>query len=383
MRKLAAIGLLATFLVGCSSTVPGGKKVTTPTPETVIGKLPTLGPKGNAGARPPGLHLERLRRLPHLPAGRHHGEGRPEPEQPRRLGAEGEPGHARPVHPRLDRRSGRVRRSGLPRRRDAGDLRADAEPATAGRPGRVPGPGTLRLPPDFPRDVRVVATDLDQTLIAKDYVLRPRTLAAIARTEAAGVRVIVCTGRMVQSARRVLEPAQLGEPLVCYQGAAIVSPDGTWLRHEPIAVALAKEAIAAVEAAGYGLNVYVDDELYVAQVTPEAQRYSDFQGIPLHTVGDLVELARAAADEARRDRRPGRARRPRRPAARAVRGPALGDEVASVLPRARRRRGLEVALRSSTWASTPRAPSRSATARTTSTSSPGATESRSRTPTPA
>ena len=134
----------------------------------------------------------------------------------------------------------------------------------------------------------MVATDLDQTLIAKDYVLRPRTLAAVARAEAAGVRVVVCTGRMVQSARRVLEPAHLDEPLVCYQGAAIISPDGTWLRHEPIAVDLAREAIAAVEAAGYGLNVYVDDELYVARVTPEAQRYSDFQGIPLHTVGDLV-----------------------------------------------------------------------------------------------
>jgi cytochrome c551/c552 len=53
VRKLAAIGVLATFLVGCSSTVPGGKKVTTPTPETVIGKLPTLGPKGNASAGRP------------------------------------------------------------------------------------------------------------------------------------------------------------------------------------------------------------------------------------------------------------------------------------------------------------------------------------------
>jgi len=39
--------MFGTVLVGCSTTVPGGKKVTTPTPETVIGKLPTLGPKGN------------------------------------------------------------------------------------------------------------------------------------------------------------------------------------------------------------------------------------------------------------------------------------------------------------------------------------------------
>jgi Cof subfamily protein (haloacid dehalogenase superfamily) len=92
---------------------------------------------------------------------------------------------------------------------------------------------------------------------------------------------------MVQSARRVLAPAALGEPLVCYQGAVVVAPDGTWLLHEPIPLELALEVIEAVEAAGYGLNVYVDDELYVARVTPEAQQYADFQGIPLHTVGEL------------------------------------------------------------------------------------------------
>jgi Cof subfamily protein (haloacid dehalogenase superfamily) len=99
--------------------------------------------------------------------------------------------------------------------------------------------------------------------------------------------VIVSTGRMAQSARRVLEPVASLEPLICYQGAVVVAPDGTWLLHEPIELTLALEAIAAVEAQGYGLNVYVDDELYVARVTPEAERYSQFQGIALHTVGDL------------------------------------------------------------------------------------------------
>jgi hypothetical protein len=118
-------------------------------------------------------------------------------------------------------------------------------------------------------------------------VLRPRTLAALRRAQEAGVRVIVCTGRMVQSAQRVLEPAGLSGPLVCYQGAAIVDPDGTWIFHAPIELGLAREAIEAVEAAGFGLNVYVDDELYVAEVTPEAERYSTFQRIPLHVVGDL------------------------------------------------------------------------------------------------
>jgi Cof subfamily protein (haloacid dehalogenase superfamily) len=91
----------------------------------------------------------------------------------------------------------------------------------------------------------------------------------------------------VQSARRVLAPAESSQPLVCYQGAAVVDADGTWLLHVPLELPLALEAIEAVEAEGYGLNVYVDDELYVAEVTPEARRYSEFQHIELHTVGDL------------------------------------------------------------------------------------------------
>jgi Cof subfamily protein (haloacid dehalogenase superfamily) len=107
------------------------------------------------------------------------------------------------------------------------------------------------------------------------------------QAQAAGVRVIVCTGRMVQSAKRVLEPVGLTEPLVCYQGAAIVDPDGSWILHERIELPLAREAIEAVESTGFGLNVYVDDELYVSEATPEAERYSTFQGIPLHVVGEL------------------------------------------------------------------------------------------------
>jgi Cof subfamily protein (haloacid dehalogenase superfamily) len=39
---------------------------------------------------------------------------------------------------------------------------------------------------------------------------------------------------------------------------------------------------------GFGLNCYVNDELYVAEITPEARRYADFQGLELHPVGDLL-----------------------------------------------------------------------------------------------
>lgn len=52
MRRFALLAVLALLAVGCSDTVPGGKKVVTPTPETVIGKppAPPVALKGNAAA---------------------------------------------------------------------------------------------------------------------------------------------------------------------------------------------------------------------------------------------------------------------------------------------------------------------------------------------
>ncbi len=122
----------------------------------------------------------------------------------------------------------------------------------------------------------------------EDGRLHDRTLAALRATRSAGLDVIVVTGRMVQSVRRYLEPAGLNEPVICYQGAVVADADGKWLRHEPIPLELAREAIAAVETEGFGLNVYVDDELYVSRVTEEARNYAGFQGLEIHEVGDLL-----------------------------------------------------------------------------------------------
>ena len=89
-----------------------------------------------------------------------------------------------------------------------------------------------------------------------------------------GLHVIVVTGRMVRSVRRALEPAGLDDPLICYQGAVVVDGDGTWIRHTPIPLELAREAIAFAADEGYSPNVYVGDELFVAEVTQHARDYA-------------------------------------------------------------------------------------------------------------
>ena len=62
---------------------------------------------------------------------------------------------------------------------------------------------------------------------------------------------------MFQSVRRYLTGP---EPVVCYQGAAVVDPaSGEFLRHVRIPLELAREAIGAIVESGHGLNCYVDD----------------------------------------------------------------------------------------------------------------------------
>ena len=104
------------------------------------------------------------------------------------------------------------------------------------------------------------------------------------------MHVVVVTGRMFRAVRPYVDEAGIDDPVICYQGAVVADPrTGEFLRHVPIPRERALEVIDIVVAAGFHLNCYVDDELYVAGVTPEARRYADFQHLEIHAVGPLHE----------------------------------------------------------------------------------------------
>lgn len=122
-------------------------------------------------------------------------------------------------------------------------------------------------------------------------MLRPRTREAIRATRAAGVHVVVVTGRMFRSVLPYVEAAGIDDPVVCYQGAVVAEPgSGRFLRHVPIPLELAREAIAELD--GWPVNCYVGDELYVADKTEASRAYAEFQNLEVHAVGPLLEWLR-------------------------------------------------------------------------------------------
>lgn len=107
--------------------------------------------------------------------------------------------------------------------------------------------------------------------------------------------MIVVTGRMFRSVLPYLRQAGIDDLVVCYQGAAVVDPrDGTFLFHEPLPLEIARIAIAVLDELGFSPNVYVDDELFVAEQTEYSRAYSDFQHLPVTEVGNVLAWIQAA-----------------------------------------------------------------------------------------
>ena len=131
-------------------------------------------------------------------------------------------------------------------------------------------------------------------------MLRPRTRASLEAMRGRGAYVIVVTGRMYRAVRRYLTGP---EPVVGYQGALVADPStNEFLLHVPIPVELAREAIAAVQDSGHGLNCYVDDEALRGGGDAGGRAVRDLSAPRAARRGAVARLARATADEARHRR---------------------------------------------------------------------------------
>src|SRR3954463_14316030 len=71
---------------------------------------------------------------------------------------------------------------------------------------------------------RILALDVDGTLLDADGTLRPRTAEAVTRAARAGIRPVLCTGRRYRRARPIAEELGLDAPLVCNSGAIVKDP---------------------------------------------------------------------------------------------------------------------------------------------------------------
>ena len=304
---------------------PGGDDAARPTGET--GEEPTTST--SRAMRPNGEEVyasRRVRRLPHARGRRLDRQRRPEP---RRREARREL-----VVDRVTNGQG-----AMPSFEDQLERAADRGRRCSTSSSRP----RLILPPGFPRDVAAFACDLDRTLIAEDG--EPATAHDRRDHAPPARRASPCwspPGACSAPSRRTREAAGIDDPVVCYQGAAVVDPRaGEFLLHEPMPLELAREAIAAVAARGLRPQLLRRRRALRRRAHGELPRVRRLPAPADHGGGRPARMARAAADEARRGRRARCARR-----AAAELAARFGDRLfitksLPLLPRARQPRRLE------------------------------------------
>ncbi len=138
---------------------------------------------------------------------------------------------------------------------------------------------------------RLVAIDLDGTVVNKDGAIIPGARDAVRRLLARGVGVTLATGRMYQPSNRFAEELNISAPLICYQGALIREPDnGDVLWHKPLPLPLARTIVAEIREGGVHQYAYVDGGIYVEEMREEDLWYAQRNGVELKLVDDLTVL---------------------------------------------------------------------------------------------
>lgn len=143
--------------------------------------------------------------------------------------------------------------------------------------------------------IRLLVLDLDGTTVGLSNQVEPVVQQAIAAAQAKGVQVAIATGRMFRSALRFHQTLQSPLPLMAYQGAWIQDPTtAKFYRHLTVPKAEAAQLLDYLEQpelrSRLSIHFYVNDQLYVRDLSAESLAYAVRSGVEPTPVGDLRQF---------------------------------------------------------------------------------------------
>jgi len=142
---------------------------------------------------------------------------------------------------------------------------------------------------------KMVAIDLDDTLLADDLTISPQTIEAIQQSVNKGVVVTLATGRMYRSALKYAKEIRLDVPIITYQGAYVKNIiSGEILYQRLIPFDLSIDILNRLKDMDKVVQIYLDDQLYVEKEHPYIEKYSKISQISYHIVDDLIDTLRSA-----------------------------------------------------------------------------------------
>jgi Cof subfamily protein (haloacid dehalogenase superfamily) len=126
---------------------------------------------------------------------------------------------------------------------------------------------------------RLLACDIDDTLVRFPHPPAPRVAAAIHAAVEAGVTVALVTGRAFRRAQPVAEALHLSAPIICNHGGSIRGAvDGRLIHRKTLPRPLVQEIVAWLSPQGVCVMLFDVDQVYCDctpdQVVPDFQVYT-------------------------------------------------------------------------------------------------------------
>ncbi|MCX8252812.1 hypothetical protein RHAL1_03912 [Beijerinckiaceae bacterium RH AL1] len=111
--------------------------------------------------------------------------------------------------------------------------------------------------------ISLLVSDIDGTLVTKDKVLTPATIAAAHRLQEAGVRIALASSRPPAGFAMLAEPMRLKAPIGAFNGGAILNPDLTLIEETLVNPEAARVALATFEEFRIDAWLFTRDTWYV------------------------------------------------------------------------------------------------------------------------
>lgn len=120
---------------------------------------------------------------------------------------------------------------------------------------------------------RMIALDLDGTLLDPEGRIRPSTIAALGTAKGQGLEVVLVTGRHHSVTRPYFEELGLSGPAICCNGTYVYDfPTERVVSGEPFDLADARRVVASCRQHGVDMLVYLDDVMLYEVPTPHLQK---------------------------------------------------------------------------------------------------------------
>jgi len=114
-----------------------------------------------------------------------------------------------------------------------------------------------------PRDIRLLISDVDGTLVTRDKLLTPRAISAVKALRGAGVGFAITSARPPRGLGMLVEPLSLSLPIAGFNGGVLANPDLTVIETHPIDPAAARKTVEMFKRLGADVWVYDADTWFV------------------------------------------------------------------------------------------------------------------------